>query len=205
MFLSIAPDGEITSCQRLAGRREFSLGNIFDRPTLAALYESHAAKEQRERERRVSEHCADCNIYPVCKGGCYYNAHASGDGDIDPFCEAYKEIHSFIQEKLLEEMQTPENIDAIMRRPAGSDEHPLLRRGAYISLSGKVHPSVIAGNARGVLSLYELSKTNDPHAAAQTCTNKRFAAIPDRPETCLLQCRRTCTSHIRQKTTVIST
>jgi uncharacterized protein len=183
MFLAIAPDGEITSCQRLAGRREFSLGNISDRPTLAALYESPAAKEQRERERRISERCGGCNIYPVCKGGCYYNARASDDGDLDPLCEAYKEIHSFIQDRLMEEMQTPENREAIMRRnPAGSDEHPLLRRGAYISLSGKVHPSVVAGNARSILSLYELSKTNDPHAAAQNLYEQKICGSPGQTE-----------------------
>ena len=60
MFLSISPTGDIASCQRLSGRSEYSMGNIFDRPTLAALYESHAALEQRSRERRVSEKCSGC-------------------------------------------------------------------------------------------------------------------------------------------------
>jgi uncharacterized protein len=182
MFLSIAPDGEITSCQRLAGQKEFSLGNIFDRPTLAALYESPAAKAQRDREKRVGEKCAGCDIYPVCKGGCYYNAQVSGDGDIDPLCEAYKEIYSFVQEKLVEEMQSPENMKAITDRPAGRDEHPLLRRGAYISLSGKVHPSHIANNARNILSLYELCRTGNPHAAAHRLYARKICGDPDLTE-----------------------
>jgi uncharacterized protein len=166
MFLSIAPDGSISSCQRFAGRSDFSLGNIFARPTLAALYGSPAAKSQLGREHRVSMTCAGCDVYPVCKGGCYYNARVSGDGDIDPLCEAYREIYSFVGARLAEEMETPENMEAIVRRPANAGEHPLLRRGGYISLSRKVHPSQIAVNARRILSVYELSRTGDPHTAA---------------------------------------
>ncbi|MDR0613716.1 MAG: SPASM domain-containing protein, partial [Dysgonamonadaceae bacterium] len=178
MFLSISPTGDIASCQRLSGRSEYSMGNIFDRPTLAALYESHAALEQRGREQRVSEKCSGCDVYPVCKGGCYYNAQASGDGDIDPLCEAYKEIYSFVQDRLMEEMQTDENMAAIISRPADRDENPLLRRGAYISLSGKVHPSIIADNARSILSLYELSKTGDPRSAAQNLYAQKICGDP---------------------------
>jgi uncharacterized protein len=174
MFLSIAPTGDIVSCQRLAGKKEFSMGNIFDRPTLARLYESPAARAQQEREKRVGERCSGCDVYTVCKGGCYYHALASGDGAIDPLCKAYKEIYAFVQEKLIEEMQTPENMDAIASRPPTSDEHPLFRRGAYISLSNKTHPSHIADNARRILALYELSMTNDPHIAAQNLYHRHI-------------------------------
>jgi uncharacterized protein len=66
MFLSVSPTGDLTSCQRLAGKAGFTLGNIFDRPSLAALYDSPAARVQRERERQVRERCSACDIYPVC-------------------------------------------------------------------------------------------------------------------------------------------
>ncbi|MDR1012044.1 MAG: SPASM domain-containing protein [Opitutaceae bacterium] len=168
MFLSISPDGDITSCQRLAGRKAFTLGNIFDRPTLAALHDSPAARAQRERERQAGERCAACDVYPVCKGGCYYHALSSGDGVVDPWCEAYREIYAFVQERLMQEMQSEENIAAIADRPAaGKDGHPLLRKGACISLSHKVHPTRVADNARRVLAIHELGRTGDPRAAAE--------------------------------------
>lgn len=174
MFLSISPTGDIFSCQRLAGKKDFVMGNIFDRPTLATLYESKAAKTQRERERLAREHCADCGVYSICKGGCYYNALSSGDGVIDPLCEAYKEIHAFVQDRIMEEMGSPENIEAVANRPAAHGEHPLLRKGEYISLSGKTHPARMADNARRMLALYELSKTNDPRVAAENLYNQKI-------------------------------
>ena len=174
MFLAIAPTGNITSCQRLAGRKEFRMGNIFDKPSLADLYKSQAALAELEREQKVAERCADCDFYPICKGGCYYNAIASGDGVIDPLCEAYKEIYAFVREKVMDEMQSEENINAITNRPVEADDHPLLRKGAYISLADKTHPTQIADNARAVLALYELSKTNDPFTAAQNLYEQKI-------------------------------
>jgi uncharacterized protein len=174
MFLALSPTGDITSCQRFSGKAEFRMGNIFEHPSLADLMQSPAAQTQRKREQQAGERCAACDVYPVCKGGCYYNAITSGDGVIDPWCEAYKDIYAFVQDKVMEEMQSPENIEAIATRPAEPDEHPLLRKGAYISLAGKIHPARLADNARHLLSLYELSRTNDPHIAAQNLYDQKI-------------------------------
>ena len=196
MFLAISPTGDITSCQRLAGKEKFRMGNIFEKPTLAELYESAAAKHQRERESRVAERCAGCDIYPICKGGCYYCAAASGDGVIDPFCEAYQKIYAFVQEQVMDEMQSEENIHAIAVSPAITDEHPLLRKGAYISLSGKEHPARIADNARRILALYELSTTGNPAVAAQNLFDKKICGEVAITEKLLEQIRdNLCKSH----------
>ena len=178
MFLAISPTGDITSCQRLAGREEFCMGNIFDKPTLAQLYKSPAAKKQLEREAQVAVRCVLCEFYPICKGGCYYNTIASGDSVIDPWCEAYKNIYTFLQSKVLEEMQNPENIEAVATYPVETDEHPLLRKGAYISLSSKTHPARIADNARHVLAIYELGQTNNPRIAAQRLYEQKICGKP---------------------------
>jgi uncharacterized protein len=174
MFLSISPTGDITSCQRFSGKPDFCLGNIFDHPTLAQLYDSPAAKRQLARQSKVSGRCGDCDFHPICKGGCYYNAIASGDGVIDTLCEGYKSIYTFVQDNIMQEMQSLENIEAVAAGFAEPGEHPLLRKGAYISLSGKIHPARIADNARRVLSIYELSKTNEPHIAAQNLYNQKI-------------------------------
>jgi len=174
MFLAISPTGDITSCQRLAGKKEFRLGNIFDRPSLAELYHSQAAQVALERERSVVARCSACDVYPICKGGCYYNAITSNDGIIDPLCEAYKEIYGFVRDNVMEEMLSDENMEAIANQPAVAGEHPLFRKGCYISLADKVHPTQIADNARAILALYELSKTNDPFTAAQNLFKQKI-------------------------------
>ncbi|MDH6356404.1 radical SAM protein [Parabacteroides sp. PF5-9] len=174
MFFSISPTGDITSCQRLTGKKEFCLGNIFDRPSLATLYDSDAARKQKAREKQTIEKCADCETYSICKGGCYYTALASGDGVIDPLCEAYKAIYDYVQNQIVEEMQSAENKEAISSRQYEADEHPLLRKGDFISLSHKTHPVRVADNARRVLALYELGKTNDPVIAAQKLYDQKI-------------------------------
>jgi len=178
MFLSISPTGDITSCQRFAGRKEFCMGNIFDHPTLTELMKSPSAQAQRNREKQVAERCADCEQLPICKGGCYYNAITSGDGVIDPWCEAYKDIYAFVQERIMEEMQSPENIEAIVVSSPQQGEHPLLRKGAYISLGQETHPMRIADNARRILAIYELSHTNDPRLAAQNLYDQKICGNP---------------------------
>jgi uncharacterized protein len=196
MFLAISPTGDITSCQRLAGRKAFCLGNIFDHPTLAELMQSPAAQDQHNREKQVSERCASCELYAICKGGCYYNAIASGDGVIDPWCDAYKNIYAFVQDRVVEEMQSPENVEAIAARPAEPDEHPLLRKGAYISISGKIHPTRISDNARRILAIHELGKTNDLHTAAQNLYEQKICGNPTLTEKLLENMRQgLCQNH----------
>ncbi|MCL2826197.1 MAG: SPASM domain-containing protein, partial [Eggerthellaceae bacterium] len=182
MFLSISPTGDIASCQRLSGREGFSMGNVFDRPTLAQLYESPAARRQLEREAQCAKRCSSCEFCLICKGGCYYNAVASGDGIIDPWCEAYRDIYAFVQDRVMAEMQSPENIEALSARPAEPDEHPLLRKGAYISLAGKVHPARIADNARRILAIHEMGRTHDLHAAAQSLYDQGICGNPGMTE-----------------------
>ena len=129
MFLAIDPKGDITSCQRLAGKEEFCLGNIDGFASLEQLYGSEAARRQLEREREVAEVCASCAHANICKGGCYYNAITAGDGVKDYLCEAYQDIFSFITERLFEEMQSEENLELLQQVPSESDEHLLLREG----------------------------------------------------------------------------
>ena len=177
-FLAIAPDGDITSCQRLAGKKEYALGNIFSAPSLETLYASPAALAHKNREKTVKEHCSGCGRYAVCKGGCYYSALASGDGVLDPWCEAYKRIYDFVQEQVIEEMRGAENLYAVNNEPVQHGEHPLMRRGAYISLANEVHPAEIAANARQILAWGELGKTEDLDKAARNLYDRKICGDP---------------------------
>ena len=176
MFLVISPTGDITSCQRLSGRPEFTLGNIFDQPDVSSLMASPAWKRLEERQQQVSERCADCSWYAVCRGGCYYNALSMGDGVIDPLCGAYRKIFDFLQACVSEEVGTEENIAAMTRRPPRKDENPLLRSGPYISLSDRMHPSVVAENARNILAAHALGRWPDLDSAARAMVEAHFCA-----------------------------
>jgi len=177
MFLAIGPTGDIAACQRFSGMDEFKLGNIFDNPTLKDIYSSENGLKHLEREKKVAEQCADCDFYDICKGGCYYNALVANDS-IDPYCEAYKEIFSFVQDKVIEEMNNEENIAAIVENPIGEGEHPLFRKGKYISLADKVSPFFVADNARNIIALHELSKTKNPKLAASNLYNNKICGEP---------------------------
>lgn len=174
MFLSIAPDGNIYSCQRFCGKQEFSLGNVADEPTLAKLMESPAGIRFQQREKEVAQRCASCLEYEHCHGGCAYNALASGDGVIDHLCEAYRKTFELVRKQLITEMSMPENIDAIAERTPREHEHTLLRKGPCISLSGKVHPKEIASHARSVLCFHALGKHSNPENAAKEVVDREI-------------------------------
>ncbi len=164
-FLAISPTGDITSCQRLTGMKEFVMGNVSDHPGIRQLMESDAAENLKKRQAEVKKRCSGCGYYEICKGGCYYNAVSSGDNVIDPLCEAYKSIYSFLEERFAEEITSEENVEAVMadthtadEDPSPSVDNPFLKKGPYISLASSVHPSVIAFNARTVLAAYYLGK-----------------------------------------------
>ena len=168
LFLAVSPTGDITSCQRFAGKPEYSLGNVFDEPAVAELFQSPAAGRLLERQRRVVERCRECPYLNICRGGCYYNAIVSGDGVIDPLCDAYKRIYGFLEERLNEEAVSPENIAALRASPARPGQNPLLRSGDYISIADDVHPSLIAENARRALAAHALGKYPDVNEAARS-------------------------------------
>ena len=176
MFLAISPTGDITGCQRMAGMSSFRYGNVSDRPSMAQLMESDAWKKLENRQRQVSVQCGECGWVDICRGGCYYNALSAGDGVIDPLCGAYKRIYDFLQERVSEEAGAEENITAMQRRPTERDENPLLRSGAYISLSEKMHPSAVAENARLILASYMLGKYRDVDEAAREMTGRHYCA-----------------------------
>ena len=176
MFLAVSPTGDITSCQRLSGRKEYTLGNIFDKPDIGTLMGSGAWKRLEERQRLVSGRCGSCRWADICRGGCYYNAVATGDGVIDPLCEAYRRIYDFLYDEVSAEISLEENVEAIRSRPPRKDEHPFLRSGPYISLADRVHPSEVAEHARQVLGAYALGRFRDPEEAARYMADAHLCA-----------------------------
>ena len=169
MFLAIDPGGDVYPCQRFCGRPSHRLGNLSDRPGLEELLDSPVARRMRHRQDRVREACDGCPHLDYCRGGCPYNAWATGDGERvrDPYCPAYRATFDHIQARLLQEMGSERNIEAIAARPYDGRGHPLLREGPLIELVRKgPHPSHIARTAKRIVAAVELARGPDLDAVA---------------------------------------
>ena len=170
MFLAIDPHGDIFPCQRFAGRSQYRLGTLGDMPTLEQLLSSPVAQRFASRQRAVAdEACHDCRHLSYCKGGCPYNAWAGGGSGAvrDPYCAAYCEVFDHIHQRLLTEMASEENLNAIAENPYTGNGHLLLRKGPLIELVREgPHPSQVARTAKRIVAAVELARGPDLAAVA---------------------------------------
>lgn len=128
-YLAIAPDGGIYPCQRFVNLPGWELGNILDQPTMEALSQSAGWIRLLERMKQVDIECANCAWLAICRGGCAYQAVAA-DSVRDPLCPAYQRILERISDRLLEEVFSSENMEAVVDQPGAGKG--LLRRGKLI-------------------------------------------------------------------------
>jgi uncharacterized protein len=170
MFLAIDPSGDIYPCQRLCGRPAFRLGHLADNPDIEELLDSSTGRRMRQRQERVNDACGGCPHLNYCRGGCPYNAWASGDDQQvrDPYCLAYRATFDHIRDRLLAEMASERNIEAVAARPYDGRGHPLLRDGPLIELTRPgPHPSQIARTAKRIVAAVELARGPDIEAVAK--------------------------------------
>lgn len=66
--ITIGPEGEIYKCHRVLGRKEYESGNIND-----GLIENDAYNFFCNVDETYDE-CKNCNVLPICQGGCKVNA-----------------------------------------------------------------------------------------------------------------------------------
>jgi uncharacterized protein len=139
LFLSIDPLGYLYHCQRLTGLPQYSLGNMYSKPSFASLLLSPFARQLIARQTKVDDSCRACAHFDYCRGGCPYNALSAG-ADIDPHCGAYWSIFDFLRAELDRELESPENLAEIVRAPWAGCGHPLLRKGPMIEVINSASP-----------------------------------------------------------------
>ncbi|NQT11536.1 MAG: TIGR04083 family peptide-modifying radical SAM enzyme, partial [Planctomycetes bacterium] len=169
MFLAIDPHGNVYPCQRFCGRPDYRLGNVADSPTFAGLMASPVAKRMQDRQKAVRLACEGCDHLDICKGGCPYNAWAAGNGENvkDPYCDAYRRTFGHITRRILNEMASEENIEAIAAKPYDGRGNPLLQKGPLIELVREgPHPSRVARSAKRIVAAVELARGPDLDAVA---------------------------------------
>jgi len=170
-YLAVGPDGSIYPCQRFAGMSEYSLGSVHDCPSREQLATTTVWRAFQERQDRVKEECGDCPHFSYCRGGCPYNALASGGGSFravlrDPHCPSHRRFFSHVTDRALAEVFSEENMDTVVDNPdPGSG---LLRRGKLLSLMrGGPHPYDTAQQARRILGAVALAETRSAREAAK--------------------------------------
>ena len=170
-FLAIDPDGGIYSCQRFAGNPQYQLGSIFDAPSLNELFQSSMAKRMIEREREISNLCGDCAHYEYCQGGCVYSAIVEHEVISKPFCEAYQHIFSNINNHLVEDSKSKENIFQLLEYGPGNYVNPLLRKGKAIDLVKSLPPYEVSRNAKRIVAAYLMTKFDSLEKTSEVLFN----------------------------------
>lgn len=148
VFAAISPEGDVYSCQRFCGSREFCLGNVNDGLTEARILESEGYRRLSACQEGMKAACGDCAHFKYCNGGCLYNTLTAG-ADKDPYCEAYKKTFDVISLEMAKEIATmmlgreePTPVLAM----AGDRPHPYdqrtdrLRMQKYIALGKTDEP-----------------------------------------------------------------
>lgn len=193
MFLAIDPAGDIYPCQRFCGRPSYRFGNLADKPALNTLLSSATALRFKRREEQVHAACGGCAHFDGCRGGCPYNAWARpGNGAVkDPYCTAYRHAFNAVQGRLLQEMTSEANVQAMAERPYDGTGHPLLRRGPLTEIARPgPHPSEVARNARRIVAAVELARGPDLSEVAARLTTMGICRSRDSAEESLANLER---------------
>lgn len=105
-YLEVAPNGDVYPC---AGRnlRIFCLGNINEK-SLEEILASPVLERFKTERMQLPEHCASCNYFSICHGGCIRQAFMQQErlSDRDYYCPSYKVLYEHLRQVLLQELGT---------------------------------------------------------------------------------------------------
>ena len=165
-YLTIAPGGEIFSCNRFVHHPEWQLGSVFNCPNMETLGQSQAWQKLHRRELSVREDCGDCTHFEYCKGGCPYNAITGGTSRRDPHCMVYRQLFDHITTRALDEVFSAENLEAVIKHGAG--DNGLMSKGRLIQvMKGSAHPQEEARKARETVAAVALASSSSPEEALE--------------------------------------
>lgn len=99
-FVAIDQLGDVYPCNRFAGRKDFLLGNILDKPLSVLLLE---AIPLYKKIIKINIECFKCKWFGLCGGGCAYERLFFSKGSFNskhPDCKLKKEVFSYVWEYL---------------------------------------------------------------------------------------------------------
>lgn len=99
--ISIASNGDVYSCECLNSKLSNKIGNILSEPFIE-IVTSEPFIRQSQSTNTYRPECLSCDVFFVCKAGCYNRRLPLADGlpRFDFYCEARKKIIHHIMEKV---------------------------------------------------------------------------------------------------------
>ncbi|MBR0085212.1 MAG: radical SAM protein, partial [Lachnospiraceae bacterium] len=125
-FAAVDPEGDIYSCQRFCGMKEYRLGNVYEDPSEEDILRSPGYRLLKDAQERKKASCGDCPHFEYCLGGCQYNTLASGE-ERDPYCPAYKALFGRLCLDMAKEMgavMLGRDVETPVLSMAGDKAHP---------------------------------------------------------------------------------
>ena len=95
-MLTINADGTIYNCIRLVGREKYKIGSVFE-----GITKLDDVLEKQFECHNPSSQCKDCNILPICLGGCVARKILWGNGHE---CHKIKQVQKELIEIYYQEL-----------------------------------------------------------------------------------------------------
>jgi uncharacterized protein len=171
-YFAISPAGELYTCNRFVGNKDFCLGNIRDIHSFSDITKSEAWKRQQAWHDWIDEECKTCLFKSFCNGGCPYSAFASDNGTFvkDPLCVAYKMIYNYIIDKGTSEFFSEENMSLLGQKPNSKDETRFQCNPVLYLMKDKPHPYDVVQTSKKIITAALLGLTSN----SRTTTEKLY-------------------------------
>jgi uncharacterized protein len=163
-YLAVDPVGDLYTCNRFVGNKEFSLGNIKNVKSWADIKKSPAWQKLENWQKVIDFECARCLHKNVCHGGCPYVAFAAGNGKPikDPYCEAYKTIYKYIIDKGAEEFFSDNNLLILQSQSSKNNNIHFNQTPILYLMKDNPHPFNVKQTSKKIITAALLGKTASP-------------------------------------------
>jgi len=163
-YFAIAPNGDLFTCNRFVGNKDFCIGNIVDIHTFSDITKSAAYQKQKAWQNWIDKECGECLFKEFCHGGCPYAAFASGNGTFrkDPMCKAYKMIYNYIIDKGAAEFFSDEHMETIINSQNGKKEINFKSNPILYLMNDNPHPVDLVQTSKKIITAAFLGETSNP-------------------------------------------
>lgn len=149
-YLAVDPSGELYTCNRFAGNKEFSVGHLSKVRSWDDIVRSQGWQKLIRWEEAIEKECSNCLFESICHGGCPYNAFATVGRDSvrDPYCQAYKTLYRQILDRGSREFFSDSNLHEMKK-----DDSSILHNGPMLKImNNNPHPFDIRNAAEEIVA-----------------------------------------------------
>jgi len=156
-YFAISPKGELYTCNRFVGEKDFCIGNILDIHSFSDITKSEAWKKQKDWQDWIDESCKGCLFKDYCNGGCPYSSFASCKGSFakDPLCKSYQQIYTHIINMGIAEYFSDENMERLKQEQNINNEVQYQNTPILYLMRNYIHPFDNAQNSKKIRLISE--------------------------------------------------